>query len=425
VRCPRDQASLLTLGPGHDDIHSEKYVILGRLNKGGMSGGIYRAYKPAMEKEVALKVLSSSDARDRELVERFRREATSTGQLRSPHTVRVYDFGWLESGEPCIEMELLSGTSLETIIQEEAPLAPERVLDLSHQICLSLEEAHARGRVHRDIKPSNIMVERTSAGREHVTVLDFGLVKHVGVGADESIPPPTDPGTRAGTPPYMAPELWSEQYGQIGPGVDIYALGIVIFQMITGKQPFPPASDISRIITHHLYQAPAGLSTFSSDAATIDRFQPIITRCLAKRPEDRFASISELRSMLAPASTSVPAALARMPRRSLSHVYSAGAFLVLAVSLIFGATEVVDRALAYGAGEAEAGSELRIDSAPPGAWVFLDGEPTGLTTPAVVRGLNDDHMHRILLAKRDCAARTGTVTVEDSESRFFLRLDCE
>jgi serine/threonine-protein kinase len=419
-RCAQDGSLLLALGPGHDDIESSKYVVLGRLGVGGMSK-VYRAYKPAMEKEVALKVLSGSDVRDPELVERFRREATNAGQLRSAHTVRVYDFGWLESGEPYIEMELLSGASLETIIQKEAPLHPDRVADLVYQICLSLEEAHARGRVHRDIKPSNIMIEH-QAGREHATVLDFGLVKHVGGAATtKDLPPPTDPQVRAGTPLYMAPELWSAEYGSIGPGADIYALGIVMFQMLTGKRPFPPATEISRMIAHHLYQAPAPLSTYCTDPAALERFEAIIARCLSKRPADRFASISDIKDAIAPP----PAVVARpqRPRSKLTPALSAGAFLALACSTIVAALQIVDRAMASDSGEANTVSTVMVESDPPKALIFIDGEPTGLSTPGELRGLSDERVHQISLSKQGYGVKTTSVAIDEAEKRVFLRLE--
>jgi protein kinase-like protein/PEGA domain-containing protein len=426
VRCPSDQAKLLSLGPGHDDIVSDKYVVLGRLGLGGTSK-VYRAYKPQLEKEVALKVLSGADARDRDLVERFRGEATSAGQLRSPHTVRVYDFGWLESGEPFIEMELLTGRSLDAIVQEEAPLSPERVERIVHQICLSLEEAHAQNRVHRDIKPKNIMVERRGERDDHVTVLDFGLVKRVG-NLESTLSAPTDPQIRVGTPQYMAPELWSGAYGETGPGVDIYALGIVIFQMLTGKAPFSAATEISQLIAQHLYQAPAPLSAYVQDQKLIDRFDPIIRRCLAKRPSDRFGTIGELKQAVAPARPPAgPKAAPRADadRSAIRGALGASAFLSFAIALVWSAAEIVDRALIVGTGEAVDVRTLIVESNPPAADVFIDGEPTGLTTPASVRGLHADRTISIVVKKETCAPKSESVTLRDPEQKLSLSLDCE
>jgi serine/threonine protein kinase len=336
-------------------------------------------------------------------------------------------------------MELLHGRSLDAIIDDEAPLAPERVTALALQICASLEEAHEIGRIHRDIKPSNIMVERIGE-KEHATVLDFGLVKQVHDTMTSRSPPTlTDPGARAGTPQYMAPELWSEEFGSIGPGVDIYALGVVLFQMLCKKRPFPSSPEISKIITNHLYQAPDLLSAHLNDAASIARFSPIVARCLAKRPEQRFPSIAAVKEALA-------AELAGEPRSHLhSHSHSIASartqitirpplvdrrsglalagFAVFAGARAAGSVAVVN--LARGGGKPAADAPvLKIESTPPGASVFIDGTPTGLTTPARIADF-PDHAMIVSVCRAGCDGASKPVSLHQGEERVALELKCE
>ncbi|MBI4815790.1 MAG: serine/threonine protein kinase [Deltaproteobacteria bacterium] len=300
-RCPSDGTRLLELGQGDPlfgviaggstDSPGSGFLILNLIGAGAM-GTVYRAYQASLDREVAVKVLSGPEVRDPESIERFRREAMSCAQLHSPHTISVYERGELPGGGLFIAMELLFGRSLDQIIKSEAPLQTSRLVDLAKQVCRSLEEAHSRGIVHRDIKPSNIMVEGGPPGSEHAKVLDFGLVKLLG--ANQSL---TSPGGFCGTPLYMAPELWSSQYGDIGPAADLYALGVVMFQMLTGKSPFA-ATTVPELIHKHLYESPAPCVLMPDTDGRGAALEKLIGRCLRKRAEERFASAAELRDAL-------------------------------------------------------------------------------------------------------------------------------
>src|SRR5688572_11266402 len=237
--CSSDNGKLLQLGDVSRDAKigtfaQDRFVLLDLLDSGGMSGGIYRAQQVNVDRPVAIKVLSKRDLADGEFVERFEREAQIIANLNSPHTVKCHDFGRLDSGELYIAMEWLNGRSLEAILREEGPLKAERVTSIVTQICLSLEEAHRQNLVHRDLKPSNVMIVEG----EHVKLLDFGLAKKVAndAGPDDSI---SRAGHFYGSYPYAAPELWApEEFGDPGPETDVYALGIMIYELLAGTRPF-------------------------------------------------------------------------------------------------------------------------------------------------------------------------------------------
>ncbi|MBI2374813.1 MAG: protein kinase [Deltaproteobacteria bacterium] len=307
ARCEVDGRRLLDLAVGDPNfgksfggtpgLVGSGFLILDRLAVGGM-GTVYRAHQASMERDVALKVLTGPELSDPELVERFRREALSLARLHSPHTVTVFERGELESGGLFIAMELVAGRSLHSLLHSEAPIEPRRLVSLATQISLSLAEAHELGIVHRDIKPSNVMVQEL-AGREHVKVLDFGLAKLMSPASEPGASSRsqrlslTGPGSFSGTPPYMAPELWLDHQEEVGPATDIYALGVVIHELATGRQPFA-AKTLAGFMHKHLYEDPAWPSADlvkGPDDAAILR---IIERCLKKRAAERYASVREL-----------------------------------------------------------------------------------------------------------------------------------
>jgi serine/threonine-protein kinase len=227
-------------------------------------------------------------------VTRFRREAEAAAQLRSPHTVELYDFGETEDGTLYFVMELLQGMDLETLVRREGPLPQERVIHILRQVCESLEEAHASGLVHRDIKPANIHVGRVGLRHDFVKVLDFGLVKSVMPAAGEDSMA-TAAGLTPGTPAYMAPEL---ALGEPVDGrADLYALGCVAYYLLTGQLVFEAASGF-QMIAKHIQETPIPPSqrTELPVAPELDR---VILTCLAKRPENRPQSAAELDRMLA------------------------------------------------------------------------------------------------------------------------------
>ena len=251
--------------------------------------------RPAAIKLIHPEVLAARDRKSASLaVARFRREAEAAAQLRSPHTVELYDFGETEDGTLYFVMELLEGMDLETLVRREGPLPQGRVIHILRQVCESLEEAHAFGLVHRDIKPANIHVGRVGLRHDFVKVLDFGLVKSVG-GTFTEDSMATAAGLTPGTPAYMAPEM---ALGEKCDGrADLYALGCVAYYLLTGQMVFEAVNGL-QLITKHIQEPPVPPSQ-RTELDIAPELDQVVLACLAKKPENRPRSAGELDQMLA------------------------------------------------------------------------------------------------------------------------------
>ena len=273
---------------------------LGELLGSGGMGEVYKAThrmlaRPAAIKLIRPEMLGAGTSDEAEItVARFRREAEAAANLRSPHTVEVYDFGVTEDETIYIVMELLEGLDLESLVRERGPLPASRVIHVLRQACDSLEEAHTYGLVHRDIKPANIHLGRVGLRHDFVKVLDFGLVKAV---ADSTVDQPlvTVPGQMAlGTPAYMSPEMALGE--KVDGRADIYALGCVAYFLLTGHLVFQ-AEKTFQIIAKHLQTIPVPPSELALHVPpTLER---LVLSCLAKDPKDRPQSAGELARSLA------------------------------------------------------------------------------------------------------------------------------
>jgi tRNA A-37 threonylcarbamoyl transferase component Bud32 len=264
------------------------------LGRGGM-GEVYKAThrmlaRPAAIKLIRPEMIAKGDPAGAQLaVQRFRREAEVAANLRSPHTVELYDFGVTDDGTLYFVMELLEGMDLESLVQHHGPVDARRVIHIVRQTCDSLDEAHERGMVHRDIKPANIHLGRLGLVYDFVKVLDFGLVKPI---ADRSIEQTlaTQAGLIIGTPGYMAPEM---AFGEKVDGrADLYALGCVAYYLLTGQQVFDGTTAM-QIMSKHLQAAPVPPSArgaFTIPAA----LDALVLSCLAKEPEERPQSAADL-----------------------------------------------------------------------------------------------------------------------------------
>jgi formylglycine-generating enzyme required for sulfatase activity/tRNA A-37 threonylcarbamoyl transferase component Bud32 len=209
-----------------------KYEILEEIGRGGFAV-VYKARDPNLDRTIALKVLAPHLAWQPSYVKRFRHEAKATAKLRHPHIVVVYEVGEAE-GQPYIAMTYLPGRTLAKLLKAEGAMSLERALPILEQVADALDYAHRRGVIHRDVKPSNVMLEETEHGLQ-ATLMDFGLVK-----ALESSESLTSAGTILGSPEYMAPEQADlDRKSEIGPATDRYALGVVAYEMLTGRVPFP------------------------------------------------------------------------------------------------------------------------------------------------------------------------------------------
>ena len=269
------------------------------LGRGGM-GEVYKAThrmlaRPAAIKLIRPEMIGGSGAADAQVaVTRFRREAEAAANLRSPHTVELYDFGVTDDGTLYFVMELLEGLDLESLVRGHGPVPAGRVVHILRQVCASLEEAHERGLVHRDIKPANIHVGRLGLVYDFVKVLDFGLVKPIADGnLEHSLT--TQAGLLIGTPGYMAPEFALSD--KIDGRADLYALGCVAYYLLTGLQVFE-GDTVMKVIAKHLQAAPVPPSQ-RAQVTVPPGLEHLVMRCLAKKPEDRPQSAGELARALA------------------------------------------------------------------------------------------------------------------------------
>jgi serine/threonine-protein kinase len=264
---------MFQISPG--TIIDERYRVVSRVGSGGMAE-VYCAEDLQLGRRVAVKLLHERFAQDPEFVERFRREASSAASLSHANIVSVYDRGeW--GGTYYIAMELLEGRSLDTIVREEAPLTPERAIELTEQVLRAARFAHRHGVVHRDLKPHNVIID--SEGRVKVT--DFGIAR---AGASEI----TQTGSIMGTARYLSPE--QAQGEAVGPRSDLYAIGILLYELLTGTVPFEGDSVVA-IALRHLSEPPRPPSTLVSSISP--QLDAIVLRALAKDPDQRFADADE------------------------------------------------------------------------------------------------------------------------------------
>jgi serine/threonine-protein kinase len=264
-------------------VYGGRYEVLGRAGAGGMAE-VYRARDELLGRQVALKVLSERFAHDSSFVERFRREAQSAANLSHPNIVSLYDYG-SDDGAYFIVMEFIEGQALSEIIATEAPLMPERAADIAADVAGALQRAHSAGLVHRDIKPANIMI--TSTGQTKVT--DFGIARALGHGEQTM----TQTGMVIGTASYLSPE--QAQGKRVDARSDVYSLGCVLYEMLTGKVPFPGDTPLA-VAYKHVRENAEPPSKLNPDVpAGLDA---IVLKALAKNPDNRYEGAAEMREDL-------------------------------------------------------------------------------------------------------------------------------
>jgi serine/threonine-protein kinase len=282
------------------------YELGDLIGHGGM-GEVWQAThrflaRPAAIKLIKPEVLGAVTKQQADvLVQRFRREARAAANLRSPHTIQLYDFGVASDGTFYYVMELLNGMDLQSLVEEHGPIPPGRTLHILQQACESLAEAHDRGLVHRDIKPANIQVCRMGQYFDFVKVLDFGLVKSQGAAAEADLGL-TAPNMVTGTPAYLSPE--SALGEAVDRRTDIYSLGCVAYWMLTGRFVFE-GQGAMQIMAQHIQTAPSPPSMYSPFPIP-QVLDAIVLECLAKRPTDRPASARELADRLTQCQTELP-----------------------------------------------------------------------------------------------------------------------
>jgi beta-lactam-binding protein with PASTA domain/predicted Ser/Thr protein kinase len=262
-------------GIARDTVVDERYRVLNRIGSGGMAD-VYCAEDLQLGRRVALKLLYRRFAEDEEFVERFRREASSAAGLQHPNVVAVFDRGEFD-GTYYIAMEFLEGRSLKQIVRQEGALDPDRAIDIVTQILKAARFAHRRGIVHRDIKPHNVIVD--DEGRAKVT--DFGIAR---AGASDM----TETGSIMGTAQYLSPE--QAQGHPVDARSDLYSIGVVLYELLTGRVPFDAESAVT-IALKQVSEQPVPPSEFNP--AVSEQLEDVVMRALQKDPANRFADADE------------------------------------------------------------------------------------------------------------------------------------
>jgi YVTN family beta-propeller protein len=289
------------------------YVIETLIGRGGM-GAVYRAEEAGLGRKVALKVIAPELAQDERFRERFLRESRIAASLDHPHVVPIFKAGD-EDGALFLAMRYVEGTDLAKLVAEEGALDPSRTISLLEQVADALDAAHEKGLVHRDVKPSNVLIA-VAAGKEHCYLADFGLTKRTGSATGVSAP-----GDVVGTLEYVAPEQITG--GPTDSRADVYSLGCLLYECLTGTPPFPRATDVA-LLWAHVHEEPIAPSSARPELPR--RLDAILLRALAKEPGRRYRTAGELMAAarpLGPVETKAPS------RRLSRWALAAGSALVL------------------------------------------------------------------------------------------------
>ncbi len=267
----------------------EKYLIERRLGEGGM-GAVYRARHLLMDRPVAIKVLHDNLVEDEAARIRFQREARAAVRLKHQNAVAVTDFGETSGGYVYIVMELLEGPTLREILAKEAPIETARAISMMLQASAAVAVAHDAGIIHRDLKPANIIVTQRPEVPAVVKVLDFGVAKLAAgtLDDDEGTITLRQAGSLIGTPRYMAPEQYNGH--ELTPAADVYSLGVILYEMLTGMAPFTGSSPVE-IAAKHVNNPPH--SPRKIVAAIPEDVERVVLHALEKQPEDRPANGAE------------------------------------------------------------------------------------------------------------------------------------
>jgi putative two-component system response regulator len=363
----------MTLGP---------YRIMERLGRGGMAS-VYRAYHPALDRYVAIKVLPDFFADEPAYRERFQQEARSVARLRHPNILEIFDFGY-DAGTCYLVFELVEGGTLADRVGK--PIDLRDVVQLLEPLAAALDHAHANGILHRDIKPSNILIQRDGSP----ILADFGLAKIAG--AMQRL---TMSGIVMGTPEYMSPEQAADEF--VGPASDLYSLAVVAYEMLTGRVPFAGDTPAATLLSHVMKQMPATRELKGELSAHIE---DVLRRALSKRPEERFSSAKAFVAALKPAAwpsrySEEPAIV--MPRRIVQQERTPVVLVVddgqanreLIEACLFGVDCVVRTA-------EDGVSALKAIQASPPDLVLLDVQMPGMDGYEVCRRIKANPASRLV-----------------------------
>jgi len=299
IFCPKDNARLV----GEEDsvevarkradplvgaTVSGRYTIVRRIGEGGM-GVVYEAEHVALGKHVALKVLREDFTRKSDLVERFKQEARSASIIGHENIIDVSDFGTTDAGGIFFAMELLRGEDLADVLQRETRLPLDRAVHIIAQMCRALHAAHQKGIIHRDMKPENVFLLQKDDRRDFVKVLDFGIAKMTTLDAEGRRL--TQTGVIFGTPEYMAPEQARGQTLDLR--VDVYATGIMLYEMLVGQVPFT-GDTFMAILTQHLFSEPKSIAMLAPDLKIPPAVESVVLKAMSKDRDERYSTMLEM-----------------------------------------------------------------------------------------------------------------------------------
>ncbi|HKD95382.1 MAG TPA: protein kinase [Gaiellaceae bacterium] len=395
------------------------YRIEELIGRGGM-GVVYRAYDLRLKRPVALKLVAPSLARDERFRERFARESELVMSLEHPNVVPIYDAGDVD-GRVYLAMRLVDGSDLGSVLRAEAPLEPARAVAICAQIAAALDAAHASGLVHRDVKPSNVLLD----GSEHVYLADFGLTRRLDdqwteSGLDRSI----------GTPAYLAPEQL--EAGPVDGRADVYSLGCVLYECLTGEAVFPRDSRLA-VAWAHLEDEPPTPS--GRRAGLPEAIDAVIGKALAKEPEQRYPTCAEL---ISAAREALGLGTGRPPRRRRTLLLAGVALLAVAAAAAVAATS-----LARGAPKkllAGPDKLVRIDPATkkvialipvglnpvmaagsgPRVWVYSEGSGTISQVDTQTNSVVQREPVSSLPPAGCCGINSGPVLAADASGAWFV-----
>jgi serine/threonine-protein kinase len=280
------------------DLVAGKYRLLDIIGEGGM-GVVYLAEHSLIEKRVALKILRSEYSSKPEVVSRFQQEAISASRIKHPNVLDVFDFGKLEDGSFFLAMEYLQGRDLAGELSESTTIVPDRAVRIALQMTRALAAAHARGVVHRDLKPENVFLHQTEEGDEIVKIVDFGIAQLKGKDEVEAGTERrrrlTRTGMIFGTPEYMSPEQAAGLIVDLR--ADIYATGVMLYEMFTGAVPFTGSSFMA-VLSAHLTQPIPPMRDYYPELDISPELEAAVMRALEKNPDARFQSMRELANAL-------------------------------------------------------------------------------------------------------------------------------
>jgi serine/threonine-protein kinase len=287
------------------------YLMLELVGIGGM-GRVYRAEQTALGRTVAVKIIHPHLVGEENAAARFITESRAASRLNHPNSVGIIDFGKSPDGQLYLVMEFLRGKDLARVSYEEGPLPFRRIVEVLRQTLAALAEAHSENIIHRDLKPENIILEPVRSGGDFVKVVDFGLAK---IRQDNNQPSITSPGIVCGTPEYMSPE--QARGDPLDARSDLYAVGVILYQMLTGRLPFEAESP-TQVVLAHLTRPPVDPRQLAPERKIPDVLAEIVLKALAKEPKDRFQDSDDMSAALA-------GALAKIEGRQSSRQPIAGA----------------------------------------------------------------------------------------------------